>query len=162
MLLDVLGPGLEAAVALGKVGQEELLDEGLDIAVNVTGEVQLPGEDLLVDSHWIVVDEGRLAGEHLVNKDPEGPPVNSLPVPLVEENLRRNVFGGPAEGVRLEGNALCKPKVSDLEVPGGVEQQVLGLEVSVDEVLQVKELENKNHMGGVEFGGAVVEPSCLS
>jgi len=157
VLLDVLGPGLKAAVALGEVREQQLLDESLDVAVDVAGEIELPGEDLLVDSHGIVVDKGGLSGEHLVDEDSQRPPVDSLSVALVEEYLGGNVFGGSAQSVRLEGDALGEPKVCNLEVTGGVEKQIFGLKVAVNEVLGVKELKDEHNVGGIEFGRAVVE-----
>lgn len=54
----------------------------------------------------VVVDEGRLSDEHLVQQDPQRPPVYTLPVTLVEEDLRGDVLGRAAEGVGLEGHHL--------------------------------------------------------
>ena len=44
-------------------------------------------EELLL----VLAVEGRLADEHLVEKDPEGPPVNGLAVRLIVNDLGRDV-----------------------------------------------------------------------
>lgn len=52
--LDVLRPALDAAVALGEVRDEELLDKALRILVHKSREGELPCEDQLVDLFlWI-------------------------------------------------------------------------------------------------------------
>jgi hypothetical protein len=72
-------------------------------------------------------------------------------VSLVEENLGRDVLGGAAQRVGLEGHPLREAEVGDLEVAGLVQEEVLGLEVAVDEVLGVQELEDEDDVGGVEL-----------
>jgi hypothetical protein len=44
--LDVVGAALEAAVALGEVGRQQLLDNGLGVAVHEPREHQLARQDL--------------------------------------------------------------------------------------------------------------------
>lgn len=58
----------------------------------------------------VVVDEGRLSDEHLVQQDSQGPPVDTLAVPFVEEDLRGDILGCAAEGVGLEGHHLSPVK----------------------------------------------------
>ena len=53
---------------------EELLDEILGHWVDVSRPVYLPAQDLLVDPKGVVVEEGRVARQHLVQEDPQGPP----------------------------------------------------------------------------------------
>ena len=89
---------LHVAQPLGPVGHEELLDQILRHGVNVTGPVYLPAEDLLVDPEGIVVKERRVAGQHLIDEDAEGPPVHRLVVALRLDDLGRQVLRGPAQG----------------------------------------------------------------
>ena len=61
MLLDVLGAGLHVAEPLGPVLDEEPLDEVPGRGLHVLGELQLPSQDLLVDTERVVVKERRIA-----------------------------------------------------------------------------------------------------
>lgn len=54
----------------------------------------------------VVVDEGWLPDEHLVEQNSQGPPVYPLPVALVEEHLRGDILRSTAESVRLESHNL--------------------------------------------------------
>ena len=51
--------------------------------------VDLAAQDLLVDAEGVVVEEGRVAGQHLVEEDAEGPPVHRLVVTFRLDDLRR-------------------------------------------------------------------------
>ena len=44
--------------------------------------VDLAAEDLLVDAKWVVVKKWGKAGQHLVDQDAKGPPVNRFGVAL--------------------------------------------------------------------------------
>jgi len=58
-----------------------------------------------------------------------------MPAPL--DPLRRHVLQRPHEGVRKGSRVRdlpADPKVRDLDVPGGVQEDVLRLDVAVDEV----------------------------
>lgn len=50
----------------------------------------------MVDGHGIFVTEGVDAGQHLVEEDAEGPPVDGLAMALVEQDFGRQVLGGAA------------------------------------------------------------------
>ncbi len=52
---------------------------------------------------------------------------------------------------------LGEPKVDEFDVSGGVEEQVLRLEVPVDDAPAVQVVEGLHHAGGVETGCRVVE-----
>ena len=47
-------------------------------------------------------------------------------------------------------------------MPGGIEKEVLRLEVSVDDAPAVEELEHAHDLPGVEPGRGVVEPACTA
>lgn len=107
---------LHVAQPLGPVGHEELLDQILRHGVNVTGPVYLAAEDLLVDPEGIVVKERRVAGQHLVDEDAEGPPVHRLVVALRLDDLGRQVLRGPAQGPGPVSYPLGKPEICDLQM----------------------------------------------
>ena len=69
-------------------------------------------------------------------------------------HLRRKVFWCAAEGVRfpcLRTNYLCHPKVCQLDVPIFVEQDVLGLEVTVYDSRLVQITEGDSDLRRVEL-----------
>lgn len=84
ILVEQLG-----ANVLGIFAQEWKIKLGLAV-LNVP-------EQLLL----ILAVEGRLAAQHLIDDASEGPPVRSLAVALVEEDLRRQVLGRSADTLRV-------------------------------------------------------------
>ena len=85
----------------------------------------------VVRLHGISACEGRRAGEQLEHEHAEGPVVGADVVPLVQDHLGRHVLGGAAESPRLATHLqlLGEAEVHQLYVAGGVEQEVLGLQV---------------------------------
>ena len=82
MLLDILCAGLHVAKPLSSVVHEQPLDQVLGSLLHVLRPLQLASEDLLVDAERVVVEEGRVAGQHFVDQDAKGPPVNRFGVAL--------------------------------------------------------------------------------
>ena len=83
-------------------------------------------------------------------------------MPLVEEDLGRQVLGCPAQRVRLERDALREAEVRDLDVALLVEQKILGLEIAVDDVQPVDVLERERDLGGVEASARLRELAELA
>ena len=77
MLLDILCAGLHVAKSLSSI-----VHEVLGSLLHVLRPLQLASEDLLVDAERVVVEEGRVAGQHLVDQDAKGPPVNRFGVAM--------------------------------------------------------------------------------
>ena len=61
---------------------KKLLNEIFGYGVHVSRPVYFAAEDLLVDAEGVVVEEGRVAGQHLVHEDAQRPPVHRLVVAL--------------------------------------------------------------------------------
>ena len=61
---------------------KKLLNEIFGYGVHVSRPVYFAAEDLLVDAEGVVVEEGRVAGQHLVHEDTQRPPVHRLVVAL--------------------------------------------------------------------------------
>mmetsp|Transcript_5636 Transcript_5636/g.19155 ORF Transcript_5636/g.19155 Transcript_5636/m.19155 type:complete len:272 (-) Transcript_5636:356-1171(-) len=162
VLLDVRRAVLEVADALGQVRGEELLDEVLGVAVEVPRELDLALQDLLVDAQWVLVVEGRVPREHLEDEDARGPPVHRLAVPLAQDDLRGEVLRGAAQRPCPVLHLLGKAKVSDLDVPLGVEEQVLRLEVPIDHRHGVQVLEGEHDLRRVEARRVVWEAPSLA
>ena len=92
----------------------------------------------------VLVDD-EMARGHLVDDDPVGPPVRGRAVhPSLElrlDNLRRHVVRGPAEGpglVVIADVLLAQAEVCQFDVSLRVQENVGGLEVSVDNFVVVE------------------------
>ena len=79
----VRGARLQVPVPLAEVSRHQLLHQRLRVLVKVLREVDLASQDLLVDTHRLLVAERRLAHNHLVDQDAQRPPVHRLPVAWV-------------------------------------------------------------------------------
>ena len=85
--------------------------------------------------------ERRLAHQHLVQQHAVRPPVNTRPVRLVVNDLRRDVVRRPAErlgGRPIPDALLAHAEVRDLDVALLVEHDVVQLEVAVDDPVWVE------------------------
>lgn len=84
---------------------------------------------------------GRAATKHLVKKCTKAPPVNRFPVTDPLDDFRRQILRSTAERVSLltllvaPNSFLRQPKVRDFKVTLGVEQDVFGLQIPVDDVI---------------------------
>ena len=87
-------------------------------------------QDLLASGGRVLREEGRVAHQHLVEDDSQGPPVNGLVVALLLEHLRGNVVGGP-HGAERE---LPVPLERELTLRLG---QLLGLHLRAMQLLEV-------------------------
>ena len=84
---------------------------------------------------------------HLVEKDPERPPVNRVCVATFGEDLGRDIVWRATHGVGHVTTCfeqLAQAEVGQLNVPVSAEQHILRLQVPVDDSLGVKVLETKN------------------
>mmetsp|Transcript_137876 Transcript_137876/g.428454 ORF Transcript_137876/g.428454 Transcript_137876/m.428454 type:complete len:674 (+) Transcript_137876:532-2553(+) len=163
MLLDVNDVALLHGKPLAGVLVAEPLDEGLHLSLALSREVDPVDalRDLLVDLHGRRRLEGRVAAEQLEGEDSQRPPVNRVRVPLGGDELRSEVVGGAARGVRLADDHLGQTHVRQLHLAQGVEQQVLRLQVPEDDLLAVQVLERESRAGHVELGAVLPAPQVL-
>ena len=130
VVLHILRAGVPVSEsALTLVGQQ-LLYEVLDGEVEVGGPVDLAQEDVLVEGE-LVPGEGRATSEQLVCEDTQGPPVHTLPVPGLQDDLGRHVLRGPTLGPAplLSLHVTGETQVCYHCVAGLVQQNVLWLQV---------------------------------
>ena len=87
--LHILCSVLHITEPLGAVLHQELLDEIFRHRVNMSRPFDLPAKNLLVDPERVVVEEWRVSGQHLVDQDPQRPPVHR---PVVTLNMLFGYF----------------------------------------------------------------------
>lgn len=148
VLLDRAHAVVHIAEALAQVGHEEMPNQRLGfptsastILIEALGEFEFALEDVVVDVHGVFVGEGVDASDHFVEEDAKGPPIGRLAVALVEEDLRREIFGRATHRERPIFNDFGEAEISDFEVAVLAEQKVLWFQVAVDNVLRVHMLE---------------------
>ena len=118
----------------------------MNLLVKVAGELNLAAKDLLVNNHGVIIVKWVNTSDHFVGEDSQCPPVNRLAVALVEQHFRRKILGGAAESVSPCFAVLGKAEVSQFQVAILVNQNVFGLEVTVDDVLCVQVLKHETHL----------------
>mmetsp|Transcript_102295 Transcript_102295/g.292819 ORF Transcript_102295/g.292819 Transcript_102295/m.292819 type:complete len:284 (+) Transcript_102295:3646-4497(+) len=157
VLFDVLHAVCSAAIPLGEIRHQYLLQQRLHVVLHVPREVELTVENLLVDAHRVLIHKRRLARQHLIGQNTKSPPVHALTVALVQEHLRRNVLRGAAQGVRFERHHLGEAEVRDFKVARRVEEQVFRFKIAVNHVRLVQVFKNRHHTRRVELSRGVVE-----
>ena len=121
-------------------------------------------DNLLVEPHQRRVGEGRLAQQHLVDEDAQGPPVHGPVVSAALEDLRCEILRGPAHspGGATGHHRLGEPEVCDDDVALPVQENVLWLQVPVDNVQAVQVGQGGHDLSCVEGdaggGESLVEP----
>ena len=113
---------------------QQLLYEVLGYQVDVPGPVDLAQEDGLVEGEP-APGEGRETSQELEGEDTEGPPVHTLVVSLLQDDLRRHVVRGPAlrqAPLPIQG-LPGEPEVCYHDVAVLLKQYVLWLQVSAKE-----------------------------
>mmetsp|Transcript_90658 Transcript_90658/g.293460 ORF Transcript_90658/g.293460 Transcript_90658/m.293460 type:complete len:292 (-) Transcript_90658:1196-2071(-) len=118
--------------------------------------------DLLVDLHGRRGLEWRVPGEKLEGEDAQGPPINGMRVPFGCDELWSKVVRGATRRVCLADNHLGKAHVCKLHTALLVEQEVLRLQVSEDDLLRVQVFEGKGRTGHVELRMLLLAPQALS
>mmetsp|Transcript_3577 Transcript_3577/g.10462 ORF Transcript_3577/g.10462 Transcript_3577/m.10462 type:complete len:645 (+) Transcript_3577:453-2387(+) len=98
----------------------------------------------------------------LVAQDAQGPPINGIGVSCGGDDLRGEVVGRPASCEGLTDHEFGQPHVRQLDVALIGEQQVLGLEVSVDDSPLMQVLEGINRAGDVVLAVPLAAVQALS
>jgi len=93
MIFNVVCSVLQATVALGDIGYQQVLDQALCIPksafslkfllIKVARELDFSLQNLLVDGHGVVIVEWVDACNHLVSQNAKCPPVHRLTVAFI-------------------------------------------------------------------------------
>eukprot|EP00322_Chrysochromulina_rotalis_P003769 CAMPEP_0115886008 /NCGR_PEP_ID=MMETSP0287-20121206/30979_1 /TAXON_ID=412157 /ORGANISM="Chrysochromulina rotalis, Strain UIO044" /LENGTH=105 /DNA_ID=CAMNT_0003342465 /DNA_START=648 /DNA_END=961 /DNA_ORIENTATION=- len=98
---DVTRASLERPEPRRRVGDEQPVDEILRVLPHERREEEVSTKDHLIELHRVVVHERRVACEHLVHENPDGPPVDRPGVPHIGDDLGGKVLGRAAQRERL-------------------------------------------------------------
>mmetsp|Transcript_21791 Transcript_21791/g.59534 ORF Transcript_21791/g.59534 Transcript_21791/m.59534 type:complete len:236 (-) Transcript_21791:1307-2014(-) len=102
-----------------------------------------------------------MAAQQLESQDAQRPPIDGVRVALGLDELWRKVVGRTAGGVRLADDDLREAHVSQLHMPGFVQEQILRLQVSEDDLLGVQVLKREGRASDVETRAVQVAPEAL-
>lgn len=97
------------------------------------GDLKRVIEDGFEEIQPVLAAEGRESGDHFIDDTAETPPVDSLIMSLLLDDLGRQVFGSAADGHGLfvfEIEGAGESKVSHLDVPHLIQQDILRLETA--------------------------------
>mmetsp|Transcript_35453 Transcript_35453/g.63887 ORF Transcript_35453/g.63887 Transcript_35453/m.63887 type:complete len:329 (-) Transcript_35453:697-1683(-) len=98
---------------------------------------------------------------HLVQNHPQPPVIHAEPVSPLVQHLRRHVLGRPARGLGAPGGmgdaVLGQSEIAELDVAVGVEENVFGFEIAVDDAVFVEVADGEEEFGGVEAGDWFLE-----
>lgn len=84
-------------------------------------------------------------------------PIDTLVVALGADNLGSEVIRRTTKSPGNVRNLLCETEIGNFEMTVSVEQQVLGLQITVDDVHRVQVVESERDLGGVELSNGVGE-----
>jgi len=98
---------------------------------------------------FVLVEERRDPHKHFVKQDSQSPPVNSVVMPFVVKHFWREVLSSSTEAhcKFILVNLCSQAEVGEQQVAIGVEQDVLGLQVSVDDLLFMEVAESDGNLG---------------
>ena len=107
--------------------------------------------------------EGRPAHDELVHEYAQGVPIGSPSVACVHDDLGWDVLRCATKrvGPVPSFESFNKAKISQLEVPAVLQQDILRLQVSVDEVLSMHVLEHEHDLSRVKLDHLCVHAADL-
>jgi len=114
--------------------------------MEISWELNLSLENLLVDSHGIIVIERIDSSQHLVGEDAHRPPVDGLAMAFVEEHFGGEVLRRTAKRISARLAIFGEAEIGELEIALLVNENVLWLEIAVDNVQGVEILEHESHL----------------
>lgn len=112
----------------------------------------------------VTVVVGRPPAQHLVEQGAQAPPVGAPGVTGALDDFGGEVLGGAAETmrlIRLLNTLLRQSEVSDSNVPLRIQEDVLGLQVPVNNVLLVERIDGADYLGCIKFRALFREPLLL-
>lgn len=129
---------------------QERLDDVFGQWIDLARPVNFALENLLVDPVRGLIEERWIAYDHLVAENTARPPVRCLSVAVRLDDFWRKVLGRPAQRPRTVVDNFGETEIRETDVAAGIQEQVLGLQVTIDDVEGVEVLERENDSSEVE------------
>ena len=107
-------------------------------------------QNVLINEKRVVISKWVDSCNHLINENSQSPPIYRFSMSLILKNLRCKIFRSSAKSKSSIINLLSKAKISQFEISISPNQNVLGLEISVNDIFRVKILKDENHVWCVE------------
>ena len=87
MILNIFHAILEVTVPFREVVVGEVADQAFGTLVEIFREADFSLDDLFKDFKRVVMHEGTLSYEHLIDENSEGVPIHRFPMTLVHDDL---------------------------------------------------------------------------
>ena len=127
-----------------------MLHQRLGIGIEPFGKSEFSFQNVMINRHGVLVTEGVNSSNHFVEENPKGPPVNWFSVSLVQENLRCQILWSSTKSKCSIFDFLGESEVCDLDIAILGNENVLGLEISVDDIALVQIFKGQNNLGRIE------------
>ena len=148
--------------ALARVLLQQPSNEVLGILGHTPGEPEVDTGDTAVRGGMSLGLEGGTADEELVQEDAQRPNVDHLVVLPSLDHFGREVVESATQGVAPGGGGVDGPaKVGNLDLALGTDEEILGLDVAVDDVLLVAVGQGLAEVGDVPGRSALGEAAAV-
>ena len=134
MIFDVFRSILQIAVPFSGVDLNQVCQK----VFQFTGEVGRKTEDarscFFKDLYRLVSGKRRDATSELIDEDAKRPPVDSLAIPLVQDDVRCEVLWRRTQRPCSPSHAFCPLKTGDLEVALVVKEKIFRFQVPINHI----------------------------
>ena len=131
---------------------QERLDDVFGQRIDLARPVNFALENLLIDPVRSLVEKRWVAYDHLVAEDTTRPPVRCLPMTVRLDDFWCKVLGRSTQCPCTIIDNFGETEIRETDVAAGIQEQVLRLQVTVDDVEGVEVLERENDSSEVETG----------
>ena len=134
MIFDVFRSILQIAVPFSGVDLNQVFQKVLQITGEVGGKTEDARSCFFKYLYRLVSGKRRDATGELVDEDAKRPPVDSLVIPLVQDDVRCEILWSPTQRPCSSPHAFRPLKTSDLEVALVVEQKIFRFQVPINHI----------------------------
>mmetsp|Transcript_38492 Transcript_38492/g.46475 ORF Transcript_38492/g.46475 Transcript_38492/m.46475 type:complete len:204 (-) Transcript_38492:2022-2633(-) len=114
--------------------------------------------NIVENDHLVICSKWCFLSQHLKDEDTNCPPIHCVGVTMLIHNLGSQVFGGTTDSVGFAlQQFLCETVVSDLEVTGLINEQVLGFQVTVHVSMAVHVVNGQDDTRGIELSLRLIQ-----
>jgi hypothetical protein len=120
------------------------------------GELEIGGENLLVDLKWVfsILSKGDISSQKLIQYHAQRPEIDIISIALSRKYLRRHISGRTNDSKSLMQGVsvklLASAQIHNLQIAILGDHDILGFEIAVDNHAGVNGLEHLDHDGSVE------------